>query len=98
MEHFRQHEELSHLRARRRGRVVTVESGPKEAVVRHARFRRDTVHLWMLEMPVRGGRWERTPYRDQLEALMELLQTRLGWTLAPTTLANNPDDTSGAGY
>ena len=82
-EHFAKHEELGHLRARRRGRVVTVESGPKGAVVPRARFRRDTVHLWLLEMPTHRGRWERTPYRDQLENLMRHVESEFAWTLAP---------------
>lgn len=81
-EHFRKHEGLGHLRARRRGRVVTVESGPAKDAVAHVRFRRDTVHLWLLEMPVHSGRWDRTPYRDTLEHLMALLHEQFAWTLA----------------
>ncbi|MCP5065619.1 MAG: hypothetical protein GY946_03560 [bacterium] len=81
-DHFAERE-LDYLRARKRGRVVTIESGPKGDVVPRARFRRDTVHLWLLEMPGRGGRWERTPYRDQLENLVELLETQFAWMLAP---------------
>lgn len=82
-DHFAAGESLKHLRARRRGRVVTVESGPDDDPVAHARFRRDTVHLWMLEMPARGGRWDRTPFRDTLVNLMELVETTFPWTLAP---------------
>jgi hypothetical protein len=97
LEHFARHEDLGHLRARRRGRVVTIESGPKDDAVAHARFHRDTVHLWFLEMPARNGRWERTPYRDQLEPLMQILQTQFPWTLTPID-ETHPDGTSGAGY
>lgn len=82
LDHFAEHEALGHLRARRRGRVVTVESGPKTDTVAHVRFRRDTVHLWLLEMPGRSGRWDRTPYRDQLENLMALVEAEFPWTLA----------------
>ena len=49
----------------------------------HVRFRRDTVHLWLLEMPMRGGRWDRTPYRDPLEKLMALVEAQFPWTLTP---------------
>ena len=83
LEHFQEHSELAHLRARRRGRVVTIESGPPGDVVPHARFRRDTVHLWLLEMPNHSGRWDRTPYRDPIEKLMALLEHDFAWMLEP---------------
>lgn len=73
---------LTHLRARRRGRVVTVESGPKGDVVPHIRFRRDTVDLWFLEMPARGGKWQQTPFRDSIETLLDLVKAQFPWTLA----------------
>ncbi|PKN57084.1 MAG: hypothetical protein CVU56_12905 [Deltaproteobacteria bacterium HGW-Deltaproteobacteria-14] len=76
-------EGLGHLRVRARGPVLTIESGPEEDPVQHARLRRDTVHLWVLEMPARGGRWERTPFRAQLDALEELLVEQFGWCLEP---------------
>ncbi len=96
-DHFAQTESLKHLRARRRGRVVTVESGPDDGALTHARFRRDTVHLWMLEMPARGGRWDRTPFRDTLENLMGVLEGTFPWTLVPIASADQ-DGTSDPGY
>ncbi len=47
---------LTHLRVRKRGKILTLESGPADAVVRHARMKRDTSHLWLLQMPTRGSR------------------------------------------
>lgn len=75
--------ELRHLRVLSRADLLTLVSGPEEDPVRHARFRRDTVHLWRLEMATHTGRWEKTPYRDQLEGLLELIVTTFPWTLAP---------------
>ena len=72
-----------HLRVRRRGPVLTIESGNKPDVVAHARLRRDTVHLWILEMPIAGDKWETTPYRDNMDRQVQLLATDLAWTLAP---------------
>lgn len=97
LDHFEEHPELQHLRARKRGRVITVESGPPTDKVQHARFRRDTVHLWMLEMPARGGKWEPTPYRDTIEGLFQLLETNFAWMLAPIG-ASITDDSSDPGY
>jgi hypothetical protein len=96
LEHFASTDGLAHLRARKRGRVVTVESGPAGDPVPHVRFRRDTVHLWLLEMPDRGGRWEVTPHRDQLERLMGLVEQQFPWMLA--AIDENPDGTSDPGY
>ena len=82
---------LEHLRVRARGGVLTVESGPPDVPVPHVRFRRDTVHLWSMEMPVRGGRWQKTPFRGPLDELVNLVATDFSWTLAPEL---NPEGTT----
>lgn len=82
--------ELDHLRVRRRGDLLTLESGPTQDPFAHARLRRETVHLWRLEMATHTGRWQKTPFRDQLEALLELLVSAFPWTLTPL---DNPDRT-----
>ncbi len=70
------------LRVRKRGRVLTLESGPDAAPCRHVRFRRDTVHLWVLEAPS-GRTWQRTPFRDTLDELLEILTEELSWLVVP---------------
>lgn len=87
---------FAHLRVRRRGAVLTIESGPKKDPISHARLRRDTVHLWVLEMPTTTERWEPTPYRQPIDAQLELLVTELAWTLAPRPTI--PMRTSGRRY
>lgn len=72
-----------HLRVRKRGAVLTMESGAQDDPWPHARIRRDTVHLWCLEIAVRGDRWERTPYRATMDELVDLLVDQLAWTIAP---------------
>jgi len=74
---------FTHLRARRRGPLLTLESGPEDDPVRHVRFRRDTVHLWLLECATHTGRWEATGYRDNLDNLLDLITTTLSWVLTP---------------
>ena len=71
-----------HLRVRARGAVLTVESGPTDDTVPHVRFRRDTVHSWLIEMPRRNGRWERTPFRGELDDLIDLVVANFPWLLA----------------
>lgn len=87
---------FKHLRVRRRGDLLTIESGSKREIVAHARFRRDTVHLWILEMPTHSGKWESTPFRQPVEPLTELLVTQLAWALAPRS--EIPMRTSGRKY
>ena len=87
---------FKHLRVRRRGELLTIESGNKRDPVPHARVRRDTVHLWILEMPTETGRWESTPFRQTMDPLVELLTTQFAWALAPRPAI--PIRTSGRKY
>ena len=73
----------AHLRARKYGTAVIVESGPAADPVKHIRLRRDTVHLWCLEMADHAGRWERTPFRASLDDLVRTVLDDFAWTLAP---------------
>ena len=91
-ERLQKHYGLTHLRARKRGKVLTIESGPKDDAVPHFRVRRDTVHLWLLEFPRRSRGWDKTPYRDQLDNLLELVVTQFPWMVEP--IHDNPRDTS----
>jgi hypothetical protein len=74
---------LSHIRARCRADVLTLESGRDDDPIPHARLRREGVHLWRLEMPTSSGRWEKTPHRAQLGEVLDLLADAYGWMLAP---------------
>jgi hypothetical protein len=85
-----------HLRVRRRRGLIVVESGPAKAPFAHARFRQDTVHLWRLEMPDGDGRWQTTPYRALLDALLDTLIDDFPWTLA--AVHAKPSRTSGRKY
>ena len=73
----------ANLRARKRGSAVLVESGPSADPIKHFRLRRDTVHLWRLDMATHTGRWESTPFRAQLDELVIAVLTDFPWTVAP---------------
>ena len=87
-EFFARRPRCRHLRVRRRADLLTIESGSPRDPVPHARLRQVTVHLWRLEMPTHLGRWETTPFRENLQTLLELLVSDFAWALAPI------DDTS----
>lgn len=70
---------LDHIKVRKHGRLLLLESGDPADAVRHARFKRDTVHLWLLEMPNSAGRWESTFMRGTLDNLTEALVNEFGW-------------------
>ena len=74
---------LSHIRARCRADVLTLESGGSDDPIPHARLRREGVHLWRLEMPTSSGRWEKTPHRAQLGEVLRVLAEVYPWMLAP---------------
>lgn len=87
---------LKHLRARKYGSTVIVESGPKDRPFKHFRLRRDTVHLWRLDMAGHGQRWEKTPFRAPLDELVDLVVDSFPWML--TDVAGNPERTSDREY
>ena len=74
---------LRHLRVRRHGVLLVIESGSKEAPVPHARLRRQGAHIWRLEMPTHTGAWQPTPFRGLIEEMLDLLETDFPWTLTP---------------
>ena len=74
-----------HVRARKYGATVIVESGPRDDPVRHFRLRRDTVHLWHLDVAGRDGRWEPTPFRGNIEALISAVVENFPWVLTEIT-------------
>ena len=73
---------LKHLRARKRADTIVIESGPPDDADPNARLRRVSVHLWTLEFPTHNGRWEPTPYKDSVEALLLCLVKSFPWTIA----------------
>ncbi len=81
----------THLRARKHGTAIIVESGHGRNHVKHFRVRRDTVHLWCLDMAHYSGRWERTPFRDHLDELILMVLEQFPWTLTP--IDENPERT-----
>jgi hypothetical protein len=71
----------THLRARTYGATVIVESGRTADPLKHFRLRRDSVHLWCLDMANHRGQWERTPFRDNSKALVTMVLKQFPWTL-----------------
>ena len=71
----------THVRTRCYGATVIVQSGPEDDPVKHFRLRRDTVHLWLLEPAGRGGRWERTPFRGNLQEMVSTAIDTFPWIL-----------------
>lgn len=88
---------FKHLRVRHRGDTLTIESGPKgNEAFPHARLRRETAHLWRLEMPTSTGRWETTPVRDETDNVIAILVSVFPWALAKPPAI--PTRTSGRKY
>lgn len=88
--------DFPHLRARRYGATVIVESGPDDDVYKHMRLTRDGVHVWVLHFADRNGRWEPTPFRGPLEELVTLVADTFPWTIQPVRA--DPERTSDRKY
>jgi hypothetical protein len=80
---LRRHRKLAHVRVRKRGDLIILESGPKNDPVPHARVRRVTSQWWTLEMPSHMGRWDPTPIRAPLDKVLQTLVQEFPWTLTP---------------
>jgi hypothetical protein len=76
-------EHLHHLRVRRHGVLLVLESGPDDDPIPHARFRRLGAHIWRLEIPDHTDAWQNTPLRGQIEHLLDLVVTQMPWILMP---------------
>jgi hypothetical protein len=74
--------ELSHIKVRSRGNLLTLESTDEEGITYpHARFKKKSGHKWYLEMPVKRG-WEFTFMEGTLPELLGILIEKFPWSLA----------------
>lgn len=78
---FAQAPGCEHIRVRKRGDLIILESGPQDDPVAHARLRRVTSQWWTLEMGI-AGKWERTPFRAPRRELLQMLVDQFPWVLA----------------
>lgn len=90
-EFFARHADLAHIRVRKRGELLVIESGPDDDPVSHARLRRTTKQWWTLEMATHTGRWERTPFRATRDELLNMLVEQFGWTLTDIAGGAHPN-------
>jgi len=81
VEQLHRHRGLAHLRARKHGSAIVIESGPKDDRVKHARLLRDGVSLWILEIADHRGRWGATGLRAPRDRVIDALVGEFGWVL-----------------
>ncbi len=81
LEHDLHKQGYEHLRVRRYGALLVIESGPSKDAVKHARLRRVTVQYWTLEMATHTGKWQPTGLRDVMDEVVDKLVQDFGWTL-----------------
>lgn len=72
----------THLRTRKYGIKIIVESGTQRQRHKHMRFVRSTVHLWHVEFADHRGRWERTPFRDTMDNIVSMVFDDFPWMMA----------------
>lgn len=75
---------LDHLRVRKHGDLLIVESGPKDDPVRHLRMRRNTRQWYTLEIATHTGRWEFVPtIRAPANEVLQTVISQFPWVLIP---------------
>ena len=92
-----EHAGLQHLRVRKHGAAIVIESGPKGDAFKHARLVRDTTTLWGLEIADHRGRWGHTGMRATRSELVNTLVQEFGWVLTDVD-GENPERTSDPKY
>jgi hypothetical protein len=92
-----EHAGLQHLRVRKHGAAIVIESGPQGDAFKHARLVRDTTTLWILEIADHRGRWGPTGMRAPRSDLVNALVQEYGWVLTDVT-GENPERTSDPEY
>lgn len=75
---------LGHVRVRKHGDLLILESGPKSDPVRHLRMRRDTQQWYLLDIATHTGRWQRVPtIRAPAKQVLETVIDQFPWVLTP---------------
>jgi hypothetical protein len=97
LEQLHAYQGLGHLRVRKHGATLVIESGPAEAPVKHARLTRDAVSLWILDIADHRGRWGPTGLRTTRNELIGVLVEAFGWVLTDIA-GENPERTSDPKY
>ncbi len=92
-----EHAGLQHLRVRKHGAAIIIESGPQDDPVRHARVVRESATLWDLEIADHRGRWESSGLRATRSELIDTLIQNFGWVLTDIG-GENPERTSDPKY
>jgi hypothetical protein len=73
---------LNHLRCRRRGNAVILESGPTRDAIPHVRFRKLGPRAWAADAANHRGRWERMPIHASLADGLQIVAETFPWLLA----------------
>lgn len=75
------HPDLGHLRVRKRGAAILIESGPTDDPVKHARLVRGPAVTWTLQIADHRGQWGSTGLCASREQLIDALVGEFGWVL-----------------
>ncbi len=66
--------DLTHLHVTKRGKALTVHSGPEDDPDPEARLTHLGRDQWRLDFRHHTGRWEQTPFTGTLEEMIELAE------------------------
>ena len=84
---------LSHLRVTKRGKMLTIVSGPPAYPEPEARLTLAAPGLWRLDLPLCNGKWEPTPFEGGFVSLVDSALS-IGRFDDPVVPGENSGDTS----
>jgi hypothetical protein len=74
---------LEHLRVRKHGDLLVIESGPKRDPIPHLRLRRVSRQWYSPEVPDHRGHWQRLDMRARAHVVFETVIHEFPWLLIP---------------
>ena len=71
-----------HLRLRKRGDTIVIESGPPGDAYPHLRVRKHSATKWGIDAATHTGRWDPMPLQGPLLELLTTVAENFPWLLA----------------
>lgn len=84
---------LAHLRVTKRGKALTIVSGPADSPDPEAKLTLVAPGAWRLDLPLSNGKWEQTPFMGGFVALVDEAMS-IGRLDDPGPWRGNRGDTS----
>jgi|ETNmetMinimDraft_26_1059896.scaffolds.fasta_scaffold233432_2 hypothetical protein len=73
--------DANHMKVKREGSDIILQSGALKSPIYHVRFRRHSASVWGMDIAKHTGGWAETPYFGSCEDMMYILAQSFEWVL-----------------